>query len=158
MAQRLGNVAVGTVLYLVETQEAEPVPYIVVHQGIPSSLYDTSCNGTWLLRQNILSNEIWSGGNNAFPPSIMSSFLPNTLLPLYEPEIQNAIKTVKIPYLVGNGNKTIKSGSDGYSCKLFLLGGYEVGFTTSASSFLPVDGAKLSYFESGTGTSVFSVK
>lgn len=155
MAQRLGNVAVGTVLYLVETQEAEPVPYIVVHQGKPSSLYDNSCNGTWLLRQNILSKEEWITGNNFFPPYIMSNFLPNTLLPLYEPEIQAVIKTIKIPYCYGNGSSTIKSGANGYSCKLFLLCCYEFGWTqnsgTTYAKGMPIDGAVLSYF-SGTAT------
>lgn len=151
MAQRLGNVAVGTVLYLVETQEAEPVPYIVVHQGKPSSLYDNSCSGTWLLRQNILSQEEWRTGNNFFPPYIMSNFLPNTLLPLYEPEIQAVIKTIKIPYCYGNGSSTIKSGANGYSCKLFLLSGYEIGW--SGFTGLPIDGAKLSYFTSGASSS-----
>lgn len=147
MAQRLGNVAVGTVLYLVETQEAEPVPYIVVHQGKPSSLYDNSCNGTWLLRQNILSTESWSSGSNTFPPSIISSFLPNTLFPLYETEIQNVIKTVKIPYCVGNNSSQVNSGANGYSCQLFLLSGPELGCLTGES--YPVDGAKLGYFDYG---------
>lgn len=153
MAQRLGNVAVGTVLYLVETQEAEPVPYIVVHQGKPSSMYDDSCNGTWLLRQNILSTEIWRNESNVFPPSIMSSFLPNTILPLYEPGIQNVIKTVRIPFCQGGGSSQVNSGAFGYFCKLFLLSGYEVGWTTRTQYNFPIDGAKLSYFESGTGTS-----
>lgn len=156
MAQQLGNVAVGTVLYLVETQEAEPVPYIVVHQGKPSSLYDNSCNGTWLLRQNILSTESWSSGSNTFPPSIISSFLPNTLFPLYETEIQNVIKTVKIPYCVGSGSSQVNSGANGYSTKLFLLGGYEVGYTGSNLRDLPEDGSKLSYFESGISQSALN--
>lgn len=39
------------------------------------------------------------------------------------------------------------------SVKAFLVSGYEVGFTNDVSDYLPRDGAKLSYFESGTGTS-----
>ena len=33
------------------------------------------------------------------------------------------------------------------------MGAYEVGFTTSNNRYFPIDGAKLDYFESGTGTS-----
>ena len=43
--------------------------------------------------------------------------------------------------------------SYGLSCKIFLLSGYEVGWTSSNNQYFPQDGAKLSYFESGTGTS-----
>ena len=41
------------------------------------------------------------------------------------------------------------------SVKAFLLGGYEVGFTTSDSQYFPVDGAKLSYFDAGTGGTAY---
>lgn len=41
----------------------------------------------------------------------------------------------------------------GLLCKIFLLSGYEIGFTTSDNPYFPQDGAKLSYFESGTDTS-----
>ena len=43
--------------------------------------------------------------------------------------------------------------SYGLSCKIFLLSGYEAGWTSSDDQHFPQDGAKLSYFESGTGTS-----
>ena len=42
------------------------------------------------------------------------------------------------------------------TCKVFLLGGYEVGWTTSDNPYFPVDGAKLSYFEAGTGSSALN--
>ena len=51
MAQRLGNVAVGTLLNLKEN--GSPGQYLVVHQGLPSSIYDSSCNGTWVFRASI---------------------------------------------------------------------------------------------------------
>lgn len=58
---------------------------------------------------------------------------------------------MKIPYFksgVGTQN-----GANGLTAKIFLLSGYEVGWTTGDDSYFPVDGAKLAYFESGTGTS-----
>ena len=48
------------------------------------------------------------------------------------------------------------SGANGLSCKIFLLSGYEVGFTQSDNSYFPVDGARLAYFENGTGTSALN--
>ena len=40
------------------------------------------------------------------------------------------------------------------SVKIFLLSGYEVGFTTSDSLYFPVDGAKLDYFTASSGGNV----
>ena len=51
MATTLGSKAVGSVVKIKEN--GTRVNYLVVHQGKPSSIYDESCNGTWLLRQDI---------------------------------------------------------------------------------------------------------
>lgn len=153
MAQRLGNVAVGTVLKL--NEKGSPQNYIVVHQGKPSSMYDNSCNGTWLLRQNIWNTLAWStDGSNFFNSSKTVNYhLDTDYLTKLDPSIQAVVKTVKIPYCVGGGGSHVNSGANGYSTKLFLLSGYEVGWTTSTVSYFPVDGAKLAYFKSGTGSS-----
>ena len=50
----IGSVDVGDIVQLREN--LVPVDYIVVHQGLPSSMYDASCNGTWLLRKTFQSN------------------------------------------------------------------------------------------------------
>ena len=63
---------------------------------------------------------------------------------------------MKIPYVNGTGNSAVASGSSGLSCKIFLLSGREVGFSTSDNQYFPNDGAKLSYFESGTGSSALN--
>ena len=148
MAQKLGNVAIGTVLKLKEN--GTPKNYIVVHQGRPSSMYDASCNGTWLLRQDLSdSTAVWSYNGNKFNTSSIKSIGISD----FEASIRNVIKSVKIPYCDGGGNSTVLSGSNGYTCKSFLLSPIEVGLTTSIESVFPVDGAKLSYFESGNGAS-----
>lgn len=148
MAQRLGNVAVETVLKL--NEYGTPQNYIVVHQGLPSSMYDSSCNGTWLLRQDCISyaDVAWSAlGSNAFSnATVFTQYLPSYLA-AYDSSIVSLIKTVKIPYCVGGGSSQVNSGANGYSCKLFLLGMNEVGF--AGGSDYPVDGAKLSYFDYG---------
>lgn len=146
MGQLLGNVAVGSTVYL--NENGSPQPYLVVHQGLPSSMYDTSCNGTWLLRQDILTQYKWdNSGSNVYLNSNLVEFLEGDVIPRFSSAIQSAIKTVKIPYCVGGGSSQVNSGTSGYSCKLFLLSSVEVGVTSGMG--LPNDGAKLSYFISG---------
>lgn len=149
----LSTKAVGSTVKLKVNGTAKE--FIVVHQGKPSSLYDDSCNGTWLLMKDIYENRVWQSGNiNKYESSDIHTYLNNTFLNLFESNIRDAIKQVKIPYRKNGGSGgTDQSGANGLSAKIFLLSGYEVGWTTSDHSYFPVDGAKLSYFESGTGTS-----
>lgn len=129
--------------------------FLVVHQGKPSSIYDNSCNGTWLLMKDCYVSRAWHSSNvNKYESSDIHTYLNNTFLKLLDSNIQEAIKQVKLPYRQNGGSGgTDRTGANGLSTKIFLLSGYEVGWTTSDNSYFPVDGAKLSYFESGTGTS-----
>lgn len=149
----LSTKAVGSTVKLKVNGTAKE--FIVVHQGKPSSLYDNSCDGTWLLMKDIYENRQWHSSNvNNLENSTIHTYLNNTFLNLFESNIRDAIKQVKIPYRKNGGSGgTDQSGANGLSAKIFLLSGYEVGWTTSDYSYFPVDGAKLSYFESGTGTS-----
>lgn len=149
----LSTKAVGSTVKLKVNGTAKE--FIVVHQGKPSSLYDNSCDGTWLLMKDIYENRQWHSSNvNNLENSTIHSYLNSTFLNLFESNIRDAIKQVKIPYRKNGGSGgTDQSGANGLSAKIFLLSGYEVGWTTSDYSYFPVDGAKLSYFESGTGTS-----
>lgn len=153
MAQRLGNVPVGQVVKLKEN--GSPVNYLVVHQGRPSSIYDASCNGTWLLRQDIAEEREWDIGNsNVLESSDIHAYLNNTWINRYEAGVKPVIKQVKIPYRQNGGSGgTDRTGANGLSCKIFLLSGYELGWTTSNNQYFPADGTKLAYFESGTGSS-----
>ena len=149
------SLAVGTTVKLMEGGTA--VEYLVVNQGIPSNsdLYDASCDGTWLLRKDIHSNRQWNPSYvNKYESSAINTWLNGEFFNTLGSAEQAAIKQVKIPYRKNGGSGgTDESGVNGLPCKIFLLGGYEIGFTTSDNSSFPVDGAKLSYFESGTGTS-----
>lgn len=146
-----GDYAVDDIVQLREN--LVPVDYIVVHQGLPSSMYDASCDGTWLLSKDIYTNRIWDSSNNDYKNSDIHSYLNGTFLNLFDDDIKNAIKQVKIPYQNGTGSGgSVASGANGLSCKIFLLSGYELGWTTSDNSYFPRDGAKLSYFSSGTGS------
>ena len=146
---------VGSTVKLMENGAA--VEYLVVNQGIPSNsnLYDASCDGTWLLRKDIHSERQWNTSNvNEYETSAINTWLNGDFFNSLGSVEQATIKQVKIPYRAGGGSGgTDQSEANGLSCKVFLLSGYEVGWTTSDSEYFPVDGAKLSYFESGTGTS-----
>lgn len=149
---RISDLEIGRSIKL--NLNGTPWEWLVVHQGLPSSIYDTSCDGTWLLMKDIYTTHVWGSSNsNKYESSDIHAYLNSTFLSLFESNIKDAIKQVKIPYRNGGSSGTDQSGTNGLSCKIFLLSGYEVGWTTSDNQSFPVDGAKLSYFESGTGTS-----
>lgn len=152
----LGTKAVGSTVKLNVNGTARD--FLIVHQGKPSSIYDNSCDGTWLLMKDCYESRQWhSSNNNDYENSTIDSYLNSTFLNLFDSNIRNAIKQVKIPYRKGAGyGTTVTSGASGLSVKIFLLSGYEVGWTTSDSSYFPADGAKLAYFLSGNGSSAQS--
>ena len=91
----LSTKAVGSTVKLKVNGTAKE--FIVVHQGKPSSLYDDSCNGTWLLMKDIYENRVWQSGNiNKYESSDIHTYLNNTFLNLFESNIRDAIKQVKI--------------------------------------------------------------
>ena len=141
----IGSLAVGRTVKIKVGGVAKD--FIVVHQGKPSSVYDNSCSGTWLLMKDIYTNSKF-GRFNYYNESSIHSYLNSTFFNQIDGDIRNAIKQVKIPYHNGN---SVDTGSNGLSTKVFLLSGYEVGWTTSDDSYFPKDGAKLNYFGSGSG-------
>lgn len=153
-----GTLTVGSVVKLMEGGTA--VDYLVVNQGIPenSSLYDSSCDGTWLLRKDIHSERVWDSDEvSRYANSSINAWLNGDYFNSLGVIEQATIKQVKIPYHTGGaGGHDDNTGANGLPCKVFLLGGYELGWTTSDREYFPVDGAKLSYFESGTSTSANS--
>ena len=151
--ERIGGLDVGESVFL--NVDGKRMEFIVVNQGNPdTSIYDDSCNGTWLLMKDIYEKRQWNSSNvNNLENSTIHSYLNGTFLNLFDSNIKDTIKQVKIPYRKNGGSGgTDQSGANGLSAKIFLLSGYEVGWTTSDESTLPMDGAKLDYFESGTGT------
>lgn len=142
---RLGAKAVGSIVKIKVNGAAKD--FIIVHQGKPSSAYDDSCNGTWLLMKDIYTTMKWDGSNTDYLNSDITAYLNGAFISLIDANIRNAIKQVKIPY-TNYSNNNVMSGSNGLSCKVFLLSGTEVGF--SDLSYMNAEGAKLSYFDSAS--------
>ena len=71
------DLAVGDIVKL--TENGTPVEYIIVNQGIPenSSQYDSSCNGTWLLRKDVHSERQWGEEIkvNSYDVSLINTWL-----------------------------------------------------------------------------------
>ena len=146
----LSSKAIGSTIKLKVNGSAKD--FIVVHQGKPSSVYDDSCNGTWLLMKDIYTTYTF-GNNNSYKDSSIHTYLNGTFYNLIDSDIRAAIKQVKIPYLngTGGGDGSLATGANGLSTKVFLLSGYEVGLTTSDDRNFPKDGIRLAYFGSGSG-------
>lgn len=150
---KLGTKAVGSIVKIKVNGASKD--FIVVQQGNPNtSTYDSSCNGTWLLMKDIYTTSTF-GNNNSYKDSSIHTYLNGTFYNLIDSNIRAAIKQVKIPYQNGTGSGgSLATGSNGLSTKVFLLSGYEVGWTTSDDGYFPKDGVRLAYFgNSSSGNS-----
>ena len=142
----LGSLAVGSIAKIKVNGASKD--FIVVQQGNPdTSVYDASCDGTWLLMKDIYENSAWYSSNtNDYVKSTIRSYLESTFLNLLEPNIKNAIKHVKIPFRMGDGSShTVTSGSNGLYAKIFLLSATETSFRFY--SMPSGEGAELAYFK-----------
>ena len=149
---QISTLEVGTLVKM--NLDGAPWEWRIVHQGLPGSMYDASCDGCWLLLENIYTQILWSSrkpnGYNDYQNSDVFGLLQNDFFSMLDSGIQRQVKQVKIPYVNGISSEgSVSSGANGLSCKLFLLSGYEVGLTTSEDPDFPIDGVKLSYFDSG---------
>ena len=147
---RLGAKAVGSTVKIKVNGTVKD--FIIVHQGKPSSVYDDSCNGTWLLMKDIYTTSKLDN-NNSYKDSNIHTYLNGTFYNLIDSDIRAAIKQVKIPYQngTGGGDGSLATGANGLSTKVFLLSGYEVGWTTSDNGYFPKDGVRLAYFGNSSG-------
>ena len=147
---KLGTKSVGSIVKIKVNGASKD--FIVVQQGNPNtSTYDSSCAGTWLLMKDIYTTSTF-GNSNSYKDSSIHTYLNGTFYNLIDSDIRNAIKQVKIPYQNGTGaGGSLATGSNGLSTKVFLLSGYEVGWTTSDNGYFPKDGVRLAYFGNSSG-------
>lgn len=151
MATRLGDMAVGSTVKI--KVDGALKDFLIVQQGNPdSTIYDSSCDGTWVLMKDVYTRYTFSSYDNSYKSSRIHSYLNGTFYSLIDADIRNAIKQVKIPYQNGTGSGgSLATGANGLSTKVFLLSGYEVGFSTRDSDSFPKDGRRLAYFPNSSG-------
>lgn len=115
--------------------------FLVVHNGKPSSVYDSSCDGVWLLMTDLYTSRAFDSTNGDYASSDIAAYLNGTFLNLIDSNVKGIVKQANIPYT--NGSGSLMTGSSGFSTKVFLLSHHEVGLTTSYAN---AEGAALSYF------------
>lgn len=135
---KASDLSIGQIVKLMENGVA--TDFIVVQQGLPGSMYDSSCDGTWLLRKNVYNIMFWQDPYDSekyysWGTCSANTWLNNTYYNLLGSVEQAVIKEVNIP----------TSATDNVIDKVFWLGGTEVGFVGD-SDFASV-GAKLTYFD-----------
>ena len=153
-----GEIEKGSSVYISENGVFNE--YIVVYQGLPdSTVYDASCNGTWLMRKDLLGK--MTSSTSSFAGSNVETYLNSGAYYQSLPDwVKSGMKTVKIPYQTLSGSTVIThQGADGHETKVFIpaydeLGssatssrdGYSWGiFTSNAQKVAKFDGAATGY-------------
>lgn len=140
---KLGELPVGETVYM--NVNGVSTEFIVVQQGLPSTAYDSSCDGTWLMMKDAYTEMAWDSTNSDYANSDVHAYLNNTFLGLLDSGIKSAVKQVKIPYTQGSGSTgTLRTGANGLSTKCFLLSAQEINLT---ASYVNDEGDSLDYFE-----------
>ena len=141
----LGEQAVGSIVKL--NVNGAAWDFIVVHQGLPGTMYDPTCDGTWLLMKDCYIAKAFDSTDNDYSNSDVHSYLNNNFVNLLDDGVKNACETAKIPYVKGAGaSGTLITGASGLSVNAFLLSRTELGFSATITAF--TEGAALSYFKS----------
>ncbi len=140
----LGEQAVGSIVKL--NVGGTPREFIVVQQGLPSSAYDSSCDGTWLLMKDCYEKRVWNSASAVdYASASVYSYLNDTFFNKLDDDIAAVVKQVKLPYAKSAGlGHSVVSGASGLPARVFLLSYTEVGY--SGSNGAPVEGAALDYF------------
>ena len=144
----IGSLPLGTTVPLKINGSSRD--FIIVHQGLPSSAYDSSCNGTWLLMKDCYEQVIIDNDSSAYGSSDIHNYLNNTFFNLFDTEVRGAIKQVKVPYCTtpNREGENVANGSNGLTTKVFFLSLTEVGLYKrySDASHSPIEGSVLGYF------------
>lgn len=153
MSTQLGKLNVGSTVYL--NVDGGKRDFIIVNQGLPSSDYDNSCNGTWLLMKDIYEQRAWNDitTSDSYSKSLIHNYLNSKFLELLDPDIQDVIKLVEIPCAnagdttdssaSGSMTDSTTSGSITVMTKIFLLSLAETGIS---HSYIATEGSILEYF------------
>lgn len=143
MAVALGSKNVGDIVKI--NENGTQVNFIVIHKGVPSGAYSTSCDGVWLMREKAVVIHNFEMNQNDYENGPVRSWLENTYYNYFDNNIRSMIKQVKIPYNKGNGtSRAIQTGENGLPSRCFILSATEYG---AESTNLDVIGSRLAYFQ-----------
>lgn len=141
----LGDLDVGSTIKL--NVDGTATDFLVVHQGNPdTSMYDASCDGTWLLMKDCYTSTYWDANTTTttYSESSIHPYLNSDFFGLLDSNIQAITKRVKLPYTLKTGTSgEVMSLENGVDTKVFLLATAEVGVGTG---FSYNDGACIDYF------------
>lgn len=143
----LGSRAVGSTLDL--SVDGSSRTFLIVQQGNPDpDLYDASCDGTWLLLDDLYTTRSWGSSGN-YPATALHSWLNETFLASLDTTVQSIIQTATLPYWDRSAG-AFKTGANGFQAKVFLLSGSEIGWEAAKLDEQDL-GVALAYFE-GSGS------
>ena len=151
MAIKLASLNIGDIIKF--RVNGTPTEFIVVHQGLPSTNYDSSCNGTWFLSKYFVSSGAFSSGSNSLSASSGHTYLNTTAYNALDADIKSAIREIKIPYQNGTGTAgSVVVRENGLATRIFLPSTTELGCTAADFAYgTPKEiGAALSYFSGAT--------
>ena len=151
----LGNISVGGSVFLVV--KGVPTEFIVVHQGLPSSVYDSSCDGTWVLAKDIYTLRPYDSTDNDYANSDIHAWLNGTFYGQLDSDTQSVVLQAKIPYIKGvstSESAALMTGANGLSSKVFLLSNSEISssYASTIASGTVKQGSILNYFSADTNT------
>ena len=120
---QISTLEVGTLVKM--NISGTPWEWKIVHQGLPGSMYDQSCDGCWLLLENIYENRQWNSSKvNDYANSTINAYLNGEFFGMLDAGIQSQVKQVKIPYRPGSGNSHTHGNTGSALGSQSILGPY----------------------------------
>ena len=149
----LDDLSVGdTVFFAVGNTSHE---FIIVHKGIPSSIYHESCDGVWLMSKLVLDSCKYSNTYNSvnfYRISTLHNYLDTVWVETLQERVKEAIIPVLIPYWEGNTSTgELATGDRGLHARAFALSCRELAHVSSPST-RPDSGVVLDYFTNNEKT------
>lgn len=161
---KLSDCAIGDIVKL--NVSGVPKDFTIVHKGLPSADYDVSCDGVWLLMNDVATynrnsttvvyETRWATSydtkkyeNCDFNREMyqIGRMVDNFVSSLDSDIAENYVKEVKIPYVYKvddeDGDVSYRKGSNGFSAKAFILSAKEVYGEVDQYT---TEGGRLDYF------------
>lgn len=132
--------------------------FILVHKGTPGGgMYDSTCNGAWLMYNGIAGSTAIDGNNYIYGYEgwALDNWCVNYPGNNLSSSVNAKLKTVHLPYVkqADYNSANVSYGSNGLSRRCFLLSAVEMGVYTwqGVEGLMAQEGAKLDYFDYTTG-------